>query len=150
LIHRYSCYASLNYIFRTNTFFYIRGQSFTQSIFIGYQRDAFHLTVLCKLPYVLYGEDEEDVKSEVPVEEPVEIGNPVYLPTLQKGSRGESVKALQILLTGTEPGYPCGKYGIDGDFGSATENAVRNFQKAKGIEVDGIVGPVTWAKLMGV
>lgn len=103
-----------------------------------------------KLPYVLYGEDEEDVKSEVPVEEPVEIGNPVYLPTLQKGSRCESVKALQILLTGTEPGYPCGKYGIDGDFGSATENAVRNFQKAKGIEVDGIVGPVTWSRLLGM
>jgi len=69
---------------------------------------------------------------------------------LQKGSRGDAVKTLQILLIGTEPGYSCGRYGVDGDFGSATDSAVRIFQKARGLEVDGIVGPATWAKLLGV
>ena len=56
LIHRYSCYASLNYIFRTNTSFYIHRQSFIQSLFIRYKRDAFHLTVLC-IQFLKYGID---------------------------------------------------------------------------------------------
>jgi peptidoglycan hydrolase-like protein with peptidoglycan-binding domain len=37
--------------------------------------------------------------------------------------------------------------GIDGRFGPATEQAVRSFQQAVGIGVDGIVGPQTWARL---
>ena len=65
---------------------------------------------------------------------------------LSKGSKGGSVKALQILLIGY--GYSCGSYGADGDFGSATDNAVRRFQSAKGIGVDGIVGTNTWTKLL--
>ena len=56
LIHRYSCYASLNYIFRTNTSFYIHCQSFTQSLFIRCKRDAFYLTVLC-IQLLKYGID---------------------------------------------------------------------------------------------
>lgn len=108
-----------------------------------------------KLPYVTYGADEvvvskNETTTVTPTAKPTESGCSVKLETLKKGSRCESVKALQILLIGTEPGYPCGKYGVDGDFGSATENAVRNFQKAIGLEVDGIVGPATWAKLLGV
>lgn len=95
-----------------------------------------------KLPYVTYEAETETIKPEE--------GCTVNVSVLRKGSRGESVKALQILLIGTEPGYPCGKYGVDGSFGSATENAVRKFQKAKGLEVDGVVGPATWSKLLGV
>ncbi len=44
--------------------------------------------------------------------------------------------------------YSCGSYGADGDFGSATDKAVRRFQSAKGIGVDGIVGSNTWSKLL--
>ena len=72
----------------------------------------------------------------------------VSLPVLKKGSKGDSVKALQILLNGH--GFSCGSYGADGDFGSATDKAVRAFQKAKGIGVDGEVGSKTWAKMLGV
>lgn len=67
---------------------------------------------------------------------------------LSRGCEGEDVKSLQILLIGY--GYSCGSYGADGDFGSATDSAVRKFQKAKGIGVDGIVGSETWGKLLGV
>lgn len=67
---------------------------------------------------------------------------------LSRGCEGEDVKSLQILLIGY--GYSCGSYGTDGDFGSATDSAVRKFQKAKGIGVDGIVGSETWGKLLGV
>ena len=72
----------------------------------------------------------------------------VSVKQLSKGSEGKTVKALQILLIGY--GFSCGSYGADGDFGSATQKAVIAYQKANGLEADGIVGPKTWAKLLGV
>jgi peptidoglycan hydrolase-like protein with peptidoglycan-binding domain len=76
------------------------------------------------------------------------VEKPSNLPVLKKGSEGNSVKALQILLIGY--GYSCGRYGADGDFGDDTEKAVRAFQADRGLEVDGVVGPDTWAELLGV
>ena len=76
----------------------------------------------------------------------------VKVSVLKKGAKGEQVKALQALITGY--GYKMennGKtYGVDGSFGNATDNAVRAYQKANGLEVDGAVGPKTWAKLLSV
>jgi energy-converting hydrogenase Eha subunit B len=72
----------------------------------------------------------------------------VNLPQLSVGAKGDTVKALQILLIGR--GCSCGSYGADGSLGSITYNAVIAFQKANGLVVDGIVGPVTWSKLLGV
>ena len=65
---------------------------------------------------------------------------------LKKGCKGEDVRALQILLNGR--GYSCGN--VDGDFGSKTDAAVRKYQKAKGLGVDGIVGKATMGSLLGV
>lgn len=67
------------------------------------------------------------------------------LETLRKGQKGDNVRYLQTLLS--ERGYDLGKYGIDGDFGNATEKAVKAFQKAAGLQQDGVVGPKTWAAL---
>ena len=54
----------------------------------------------------------------------------VNLPVLKKGSKGETVKAMQQLLLAN--GYKMennGKtYGADGSFGQATENALRKLQ----------------------
>jgi peptidoglycan hydrolase-like protein with peptidoglycan-binding domain len=36
---------------------------------------------------------------------------------------------------------------IDGQFGTATEGAVKSFQQAKGITVDGVVGTITWRNI---
>lgn len=66
---------------------------------------------------------------------------------LKKGCKGEDVRALQILLIGR--GYSCGSKGADGDFGSNTDSAVRRYQKAKGLEVDGIAGKNTMSSLLG-
>lgn len=76
------------------------------------------------------------------------VGVEVNLPMLSKGSKGESVEALQTLLIGY--GFSCGSYGADGDFGGATDKAVRAYQTAHGLDVDGIVGPATWGQLLGV
>ena len=79
---------------------------------------------------------------------PPTIHYSVRLPLLKKGMKSDAVKALQILLISNN--CSCGKYGADGDFGSATFEAVKKFQKANGLEADGAVGPQTWAKLLGV
>ena len=59
--------------------------------------------------------------------------------TLKVGSRGSKVKDLQKNLT--KLGYST--KGIDGVFGKDTKNAVLAFQKACGLETDGIVGSKT-------
>ena len=62
-------------------------------------------------------------------------------PTLKKGSKGTSVKNLQLFLTW---------YGIkvtaDADFGVKTETALKTFQKTEGLKADGIYGKVSQAK----
>ena len=70
-------------------------------------------------------------------------GETVPMPTLQRGAEGEPVRRLQAALCGAG----LGPAKIDGDFGPATDAAVRRFQSAKGLWPDGIVGPKTWAKL---
>ncbi|WP_435133305.1 peptidoglycan-binding protein [Actinacidiphila sp. bgisy144] len=56
---------------------------------------------------------------------------------------GPEVAELQCLLQhdGFSPG------GVDGNFGPLTESAVIAAQKADGLDVDGQVGPATWAAL---
>lgn len=66
-------------------------------------------------------------------------------PMIRKGSTGSYVKQAQQLLI--KKGYSCGAAGADGDFGAGTYNAVIKFQRANGLEADGIVGPATWAAL---
>ena len=70
------------------------------------------------------------------------------IPTLKKGSKGETVRAMQTLLIGY--GYTCGCCGADGDFGEATQAGLRNFQLDHRLAVDGICGTQTWTKLLGV
>lgn len=75
-----------------------------------------------------------------------EVTDTVSYPTIKLGSKGSDVKKAQQLLIAK--GYSCGAAGADGDFGAATYNAVKKFQAANGLEVDGIVGAKTWAALL--
>ena len=72
----------------------------------------------------------------------------VELRVLKKGSENDIVKALQHLLIAN--GHSCGKYGADGDFGASTLGAVEAYQKSVGLTADGVVGPATWGKLLGI
>lgn len=58
------------------------------------------------------------------------------------GDSGKGVEQIQTALTAH--GF---KVVVDGKFGPATDQAVRAFQKKNGLKQDGIVGPITWAKL---
>lgn len=64
---------------------------------------------------------------------------------LQQGSKGPEVLALQkaLLAAGFNP------HGLDGSFGPKTDAALRAFQRAAGIVVDGKAGPQTWRALKG-
>jgi peptidoglycan hydrolase-like protein with peptidoglycan-binding domain len=66
---------------------------------------------------------------------------------LKRGSRGPEVVDLQYLLLfrGSASSSALGK--PDGDFGPKTEGAVKQFQKIKGLQQDGIVGERTWGAL---
>jgi putative chitinase len=59
---------------------------------------------------------------------------------LKKGDNNEDVKKLQV------------KLGVDpiGNFGPKTEEAVKAWQRANGLNDDGVVGNDTWNKIMGV
>jgi peptidoglycan hydrolase-like protein with peptidoglycan-binding domain len=61
---------------------------------------------------------------------------------VQAGSEGEWVRKLQRALN--EAGY---ELDVDGIFGDATDEAVRDFQNENDLDVDGVVGPNTWAAL---
>ena len=64
-------------------------------------------------------------------------------PMLRQGNRGPSVERLQALLNDRGAALV-----VDGDFGPRTNDAVLDFQRDQGIDVDGIVGPVTWGELI--
>lgn len=99
--------------------------------------------------------DYDSVQFEVPGEEvKPETENTskgeftMEMRVLKYGSKGDDVKALQILLLGN--GCSVGKWGADGSFGIATENAVKEYQRKKKLQVDGSAGPKTWGSLLGV
>jgi len=65
--------------------------------------------------------------------------------TLRVGARGEAVTRLQIRVAGwTAYGE---ELAIDGVYGPATERAVTRFQKAYGLQQDGVAGPQTFNKI---
>lgn len=94
-----------------------------------------------KLPYVEY------VKNPTPIPTPEENRTTsVNVSILRKGSRGIQVMTVQQMLQCS--GYPLPEYGADGDFGAETEKQVKAYQRAKGLDADGVVGWATWSYLI--
>lgn len=69
---------------------------------------------------------------------------PKLVVSVRQGSTGEAVRAAQTQLNRYGSGLA-----VDGQFGTATDRAVRNFQGSHGLAVDGVVGPQTWQTLVG-
>ena len=67
-------------------------------------------------------------------------------PVLRKGTQGNITKLLQEKLV--KLGYNTN--GVDGIFGNGTYSAVREFQKTRGLSIDGVVGQNTWRKLLNL
>ena len=88
-----------------------------------------------RLPWLTYTDTAAVTGSDGPV-----------LPTLRTGAKGETVRAMQILLEGR--GHRLTRYGADGEFGEETAAALLAYQKAKGLTADAICGPQTWQSLL--
>ena len=68
--------------------------------------------------------------------------------TLRRGASGRAVRELQYylyLMSVYEPTLP--SVTIDGEYGSATEKAVRAYQRLAGLTADGVAGRATWNSL---
>lgn len=71
----------------------------------------------------------------------------ISMPYLAKSgyiNTGEEVKTVQLLLNAMH----YGNLEVDGIFGDETEAAVKRFQRSRGLDEDGIVGPDTWLYLL--
>lgn len=111
-------------------------------------RGAYYGVVKTKLtsrPWVEWGElvgvDYSGVEKVTPPAEDKQVNKP----TIRKGNKGAVVKEMQQMLD--RLGYSLGICGVDGDFGVATEKAVKEFQRDHKLEQDGICGPKTWSAL---
>ncbi|MBR3474229.1 MAG: peptidoglycan-binding protein [Oscillospiraceae bacterium] len=94
--------------------------------------------------YASLADGEDAAEPDAEPEQPA--GCSVELPQLQLGDKGSCVQAAQALLI--LRGCGVGADGADGDFGPNTRAAVLRFQAKKGLDRDGIVGPVTWSALL--
>jgi len=112
-------------------------------------RRYYALTDSCILGY---GRPAYDQVAATPLA-PTEYVN-VLLPVLRRNMIALSIAAAQLLLI--RHGYSCGGKVVDGVeeldgvYGSGTEEAVRSFQRAKGLSADGLISADTWAALLGV
>lgn len=84
-----------------------------------------------------------DRKKPLPIPIPIAVAQSSEDNLLEQGGRGQAVQALQENLKAS--GFYSGP--LNGVFDEKTAAAVMAFQKAKGLTVDGIVGPQTRAKL---
>lgn len=72
----------------------------------------------------------------------------LHLPVLERGAKGETVRAMQLLMMGR--GADCGESDADGSFGPATQKAVKTFQKKNTLPQTGRADRETWEKLLGL
>ena len=88
------------------------------------------------------------VPTPQPTVPPTPTPKPVCPPTIQFGSTGSAVSMLQTELNNRGMKGADGKtLLVEGDFGSNTQFAVKSWQTKEHIQVDGVVGPITWHTL---
>ena len=100
---------------------------------------------------VLENGSEAGLVAPAPAEDTNTASSSGQLPVLQKGSKGQAVKSLQVLLKAR--GYNLGSYGpkkdgVDGDFGKATEDALKKFQASISLDPNGKCDAADWVALI--
>jgi len=70
------------------------------------------------------------------------------IPSLARGAQGTDVARMQRMLGANGFMDPANQGNFDGEFGSGTEGALKKFQSAKALTVDGKCGPQTWTALL--
>lgn len=70
------------------------------------------------------------------------FANSSYQEKVRYGSRGQAVMYLQCILRDVGYGVT-----VDGVFGRHTLNSVKDWQGRRGLDIDGVVGPITWHSL---
>lgn len=91
---------------------------------------------------------QKPTEGDITATNPVPDNSSVALPTLRRGDKGETVRALQILLSGR--GCNGNMHTPDGAFGPNTEGAVKIFQKKVSLPVTGVVDTEVWKKLLSL
>lgn len=118
----------------------------TQIYQYGKSKHPYHLIRTANGGSTVYGwVDVKDVAKYVPEPEykAPTTSAAVTLWVVRKGNCGATVKTLQTLLNAHGA-----KLDVDGEFGPKTDTALRAFQTANGLTVDGVAGPKTWAKII--
>ena len=104
---------------------------------------------VCAVMYNAYCADHTPAPQPTPTPQPTEKSISVDLPVLSLGSEGGEVLTIQMLLN--EIGFT-GKNGkrltYDRIYGENVQYAVTNYQKARGLTVDGICGYETWNRIL--
>lgn len=133
----------------THTGFYYNGSTCECSVGVQYHetmvKNRWTHWAIAKCFENGYQIPQQPTEPQKEPEKQPEKGQQTVNKTIRKGNMGELVKQCQTMLQ--KLGYDLGICGVDGDFGTATEKAVRAFQKASGLAVDGVVGKNTWAAL---
>ena len=95
----------------------------------------------CECPYLAYGASAAALPDAIADAYPLGFGER----SLRLGHTGADVACLQRALIALD--YSVGKWGCDGDFGTATHNALAAYQHSKNLTSDGVCGPKTRAAL---
>jgi chitosanase len=106
-----------------------------------FQRDAWDLPLPLTVRNVIISQELLNGDSALPVLSSAMDPDERVLFLTAPVMAGDDVRRLQQVLK-----MPADE--IDGEFGPQTESAVRAFQAAHGLNVDGKVGPATWQKLL--
>lgn len=102
-----------------------------------YSKTDSYVYGVCRMPWELYDSPE-------PQPTPTPSTVTVKLDVLQRGSTGGQVQTIQALLNG----FIGSKLSVDGIFGAKTEEGVKEYQRTRGLTVDGIVGEKTWNRIL--
>lgn len=90
----------------------------------------------------------ETLRAKIPLRNEL-VQYPGYI--LRTGTKSDAVRSMQAYLNEIAVHYPqIPRLRADGFFGEATKNQVIAFQRLFDLNPDGIVGPITWGKLLDI